>query len=57
MHARQGPRQQNNYTLYSERLGPLPLINHFFARAGLEALLDKYVPLGIGAASCAMRAR
>jgi transposase len=32
------------FTLKSERLGPLPLINHFLRRAGLEELLDKHVP-------------
>src|SRR6266571_6966283 len=32
------------FVLHSERLGPLPLINHFLQRIGLEALLDKYVP-------------
>jgi hypothetical protein len=30
--------------LRTERLGPLPLVNHFLARLGLEALLDKHVP-------------
>jgi len=32
------------FALRSERLGPLPLINHFIARLGLEALLNKHVP-------------
>jgi transposase len=32
------------FTLQSERLGPLPLVNHFLRRAGLEELLDKHVP-------------
>lgn len=32
------------FALRSERLGPLPLINHFLERLGLEALLDQYVP-------------
>ena len=32
------------FTLHSERLGPLPLVNHFLKRAGLEELLDKHVP-------------
>jgi hypothetical protein len=32
------------FALRSERLGPLPLINHFLERLGLEALLDPYVP-------------
>jgi transposase len=32
------------FALRSERLGPLPLINHFLERLGLAALLDHYVP-------------
>lgn len=32
------------FNLDSERLGPLPLVNAFLQRMGLEALLDKYVP-------------
>jgi hypothetical protein len=32
------------FGLCTERLGPLPLINHFFQRIGLEQLLDKHVP-------------
>ncbi len=31
-------------TLQSERLGPLPLINHFIQRTGLEDMLDRHVP-------------
>jgi hypothetical protein len=31
-------------TLRTERLGPLPLVNHFADRLGLEALLDRHVP-------------
>ena len=30
--------------LSTERLGPLPLINHFLQRLGLEELLDRYIP-------------
>ncbi len=30
--------------LVGRRLGPLPLINHFLERLGLEALLDRFVP-------------
>lgn len=30
--------------LRSERLGPLPLINHFLGRLGLEELLERFVP-------------
>jgi len=32
------------FTLRTERLGPLPLVNHFVARMGLAALLEKHVP-------------
>jgi hypothetical protein len=32
------------FTLKTERLGPLPLVNHFVQRMGLAALLDKHVP-------------
>src|SRR5258708_37195310 len=33
-----------DFSLKTERLGPLPLVNHFIDRMGLAALLDKYVP-------------
>jgi hypothetical protein len=33
-----------DFSLKNERLGPLPLINHFIDRMGLGALLDKHVP-------------
>jgi transposase len=32
------------FTLQSERLGPLPLINHFIERIGLEDVLDRHIP-------------
>jgi hypothetical protein len=32
------------FILHSERLGPLPLVNHFIGRIGLESLLDRHVP-------------
>src|ERR1700761_6448142 len=32
------------FILHSERLGPLPLVNQFIDRIGLEALLDRHVP-------------
>lgn len=32
------------FTLRTERLGPLPLVNHFIERMGLENLLEKHVP-------------
>ena len=31
-------------TLQTERLGPLPIINHFIRRIGLEEALDRHVP-------------
>ncbi len=34
----------SRFTLKSERLGPIPLINHFLRWAGLEEPLDKHVP-------------
>jgi len=33
--------------LSTERLGQLPLINHFLQRLGLEELLDRYVPTDV----------
>lgn len=42
MQARQ-PRS-SAFTLKTERLGPLPLVNHFVQRMGLAALLEKHVP-------------
>jgi hypothetical protein len=30
--------------ILAERLGPLPLINHFLARMGLLELLEQHVP-------------
>ena len=32
------------FALHSERLGPLPVVNAFLDRMGLQALLEKYVP-------------
>ena len=32
------------FALSTERLGPLPLVNHFISRLGLSELLDHYVP-------------
>ena len=32
------------FTLRTERLGPLPLVNHFIDRMGLGAVLEKHVP-------------
>jgi hypothetical protein len=33
--------------LQSERLGPLPIINHFIQRIGLEDILDRHVPSNV----------
>jgi uncharacterized protein DUF4277 len=41
---RQVPSHPARFGLHSERLGPLPLINHFIERIGLEAMLDRHVP-------------
>lgn len=46
-------QQAARFELHSERLGPLPLINHFLARIGLEALLDRHVPTTDGRCSLA----
>ena len=32
------------FTLHTERLGPLPLINHFIERIGLHETLSRFVP-------------
>ena len=32
------------FQLRSERLGPLPIVNHFIARLGIEELLEQFVP-------------
>lgn len=38
------PSLSSDFALQIERLGPLPLVNHFLERMGLEALLEQYVP-------------
>jgi len=38
------PQQDPRFNLQIERLGPLPLINHFIERIGLEASLERHVP-------------
>lgn len=38
------PEINARFDLAIERLGPLPLINHFIERIGLEQALDKHVP-------------
>lgn len=39
-----GGVQDAPFELVSHRLGALPLINHFLARAGVPALLARYLP-------------
>src|SRR5450631_1972046 len=34
------------FALLTQRLGPLPLINHFLHRLGLDAILERAVPVG-----------
>jgi hypothetical protein len=34
------------FDLSSQRLGALPLVNHFLDGAGLPALLERYLPAG-----------
>ena len=38
------PEQAHTFDLVTERLGPLPFINQFFDKLGLDALLDRFVP-------------
>ena len=40
--------KEEPFELASERLGPLPLLNHFIARLGLAELLDRAVPTSDG---------
>lgn len=42
--SRKNKRPQPSFQLLTQRLGPLPLVNHFLERLGLERLLDKHVP-------------
>src|SRR5260221_13372958 len=37
------PPRSADFSLKTERLGPLPLVNHFIGRMGLAELLEKYV--------------
>lgn len=37
-----------DFELLSERLGPLPLLDHFLARLGMHDLLDRAVPTADG---------
>ena len=36
--------QDARFDLESERLGPLPLVNHFIDRIGLEEALHRHIP-------------
>jgi len=36
--------EEAGFTLHTERLGPLPLINHFIERIGLHDTLSRHVP-------------
>jgi hypothetical protein len=36
--------RSTDFALKTERLGPLPLVNHFIERMGLEELLEQHVP-------------
>lgn len=36
--------RSTEFALSTERLGPLPLVNHFIERMGLEPLLEQHVP-------------
>jgi transposase len=38
------PLHPSDLGVHTERLGPLPLINHFVARMGLHELLERHVP-------------
>jgi hypothetical protein len=49
-------KKQSRLVLNTERLGPLPLINHFIQRLGLEQLLDRYVPTDVHGAVSHARA-
>lgn len=36
--------KRSGYSLRTERLGPLPIVNHFLAELGMGALLERFVP-------------
>jgi len=38
------PPASARFKLHSERMGPLPLVNHFIERIGLEELLARHIP-------------
>jgi transposase len=39
-----GKEGSSGRTLKTDRLGPLPVVNHFLSRLGLEELLERFVP-------------
>ncbi len=43
MEAQAPTRQETRFNLQIERLGPLPLVNHFIDRIGLEEILARYI--------------
>jgi transposase len=43
-----GMQEEKRFSLEIERLGPLPIINHFLDRLGLDERLEKYVPTNDG---------
>ncbi|MFQ5791666.1 MAG: IS1634 family transposase, partial [Acidobacteriota bacterium] len=44
MSGAQGLSSRGPFTLRTERLGPLPVVNHFIGRMGLIEILERYVP-------------
>lgn len=44
MRRAQASAARPRFTLRTERVGPLPLVNHFLARLDLAAILTRYVP-------------
>jgi hypothetical protein len=36
--------REGRIAVRTDRLGPLPIVNHVLARLGLPALLDQYIP-------------
>jgi len=44
INARVVSRQPKAFELRTERLGPLPLVNHFLDELGMDTLLDRFVP-------------
>ena len=40
----QGLLSRGSFGLRTERLGPLPIVNHFLSRMGLGEILQRHVP-------------